>query len=299
LTTQLPVECAICGGRDHRVIHRPRLSPGPVVKCRRCGLVYVSPVVHVERLAAGAPGGEGALLDAAEPPGYRERYLAEAPIKRRVYDQLLARLEHAVPGGGALLDVGAYMGLFMQAATQRGWRCAGIEPDRDAWRHAAETLKLDVRCGTLETCPCEPGSFDAVTLLQVLEHVGDPRQELLRIRSLLRLGGVLLVEVPDIACWPARLLGGRHRHFARHHFTFFSPRTLAALLATCGYELIETWHPARLISVSLFEFALRSWHPAWHRAVRSALGKPWLANRTIRVNLGEVLAVLARRAPGA
>ena len=37
------VPCIICGNIENRELFSPRRLPGPVVKCRRCGLIYVNP----------------------------------------------------------------------------------------------------------------------------------------------------------------------------------------------------------------------------------------------------------------
>ena len=290
------VLCTICRTDAAVPLYRPRLSPGPVVRCRRCGLVYVSPVEHAERLAAESVDEKtGQMIDAAETPEYRALYVAETVVKQRLYAEILDRAERAIGHIGTLLDIGSYMGLFLQAAVARGWRARGIEPDRDAWTHATATLGLDVCWGTLATCPQPAESFDAITMLQVLEHVPDPRQTLGEVRALLRPGGALVVEVPNIDCWPVKLLGRRHRHFARHHFTFFGPATLTRLLVESGFDVQSVSYPGRAISVRLFSWGLRSWHPAAHRFAAPVLGSRWLRDRVLRLNLGEVLSICARR----
>jgi len=259
-------------------------------------LIYVNPVERTERLAsAEAHSGNGQLLDAAETSDYRALYLAEASIKTRLYDEILDRIERVAGSRGTLLDVGSYMGLFMKAAVARGWRCRGVEPDRDAWSHAVSTLGLDVCWGTLDTCALSPRSFDAITMLQVLEHLPDPRATLRQVRELLRSGGLLVVEVPNIDCWPVKLLGRRHRHFAKHHFTFFGPRTLSVLFRDCGYEVVSSTYPPRHISVRLLDFALRSWHPGLHRPSAALFRLAGLQEKVLTLNLHEVLSICARR----
>lgn len=304
MTTRSPrtVLCTICRTDDAAFLYRPRLSPGPVVRCRRCGLVYVSPVEHVERLADETINeATGQLIDAAETPEYRALYLAEAAVKQQLYGEILDRLERAVGRTGELLDIGSYMGLFLQAAVARGWRGRGIEPDRDAWSHATATLGLDVCWGTLATCPQPAGACDAITMLQVLEHVPDPRQTLADVRALLRPGGALVVEVPNIDCWPVRLIGARHRHFAKHHFTFFGLPTLSRLLEESGFDVQSASYPVRQISLRLFGWGLQSWHPGAARLAGPVLGSRLLRDRVLRLNFGEVLSICARRttaAPG-
>ena len=266
-----------------------------MVRCRRCGLVYVSPVAHIERLAGTNPDQEtGQLLDVAETPAYRALYLAESEVKARLHQETLDTLAQVIDPPGSLLDVGSYMGLFLKSAVARGWRGRGIEPDRDAWEHSTATLGLDVAWGTLATCPQPKGAFDAVTMLQVLEHVPDPRQTVMDARGLLRRSGALMVEVPNVDCWPVRALGRRHRHFAKHHFTFFSARTLTRLLEDCGFEIVSIKYPARQISMRLLAWGLESWHPGLAKLTGPVLRAEAARNRVLRLNLREVLSVCAR-----
>ncbi len=230
----------------------------------------------------------------AETPAYRALYLVESEVKARVHRETLDNLGQVIDPPGKLLDVGSDMGLFLKSAVARGWSGRGIEPDRDAWEHPMSTLGLDVSWGTLATCPQSKGAFDAVTMLQVLEHVPDPRQTVAGVRGLLRQGGALMVEVPNVDCWAVRVLGRRHCHFAKHHFRFFGPRTLTRLLDDCGFEVVSIGYPARQISMRLLAWGLESWHPRPAKLAGPVLRAGAIRNRVLRLNLREVVSVCAR-----
>ena len=71
----------------------------------------------------------------------------------------------------------------------------------------------------------------------MLEHLDDPRAALERARSWLRPGGVLLVGVPNIATWQARIAGTRWFHLdAPRHRVHFTPPGLEAALTSAGFE---------------------------------------------------------------
>jgi SAM-dependent methyltransferase len=256
--------------------------------------VFINPIEHPEFLASQNGDTGQDLIDAAESPAYQGLYLAEAEVKRKLYNKALDRLESANGGSGTLLDVGSYMGLFMREARGRGWKCKGIEPDRSPWEYSVQTLGLDASHGTLNTCSFPAESFDAVTMLQVLEHVAEPRQTLLQVRQLLRRGGTLLVEVPNIDCQIFRVLGKRHRHFARHHFMFFTPDTLSDLLRQCGFNVIDIVFPVRLISLRLLSFGLSNWYPKIHRLSAPILDSALLRDRVLSLDLHEVVSICAR-----
>jgi 2-polyprenyl-3-methyl-5-hydroxy-6-metoxy-1,4-benzoquinol methylase len=285
------IVCNLCGQDNAKLLYRPRLSPGPVVCCQTCGLLYVNPIEDPERLAGND---HDKITDLVEPRLYKQFYLAEAEVKRNLYMDILGRIESVTGRAGTLLDVGSYLGLFMQAAESRGWRCKGIEPERDAWQYAVQELKLDVCLGTLRTCTFAPHSFDAIILLQVLEHVLDPRQTLEQIHGLLRPNGVLLVEVPNINCLSFRILGKRHRHFAEHHFTFFSAKTLTALLSQCGFRVVGACFPRRVISIRLLSFGLRMWYPSVYKLMAPIFSITPLQNSVLSLNLREVVSICAQ-----
>jgi 2-polyprenyl-3-methyl-5-hydroxy-6-metoxy-1,4-benzoquinol methylase len=71
---------------------------------------------------------------------------------------------------GRVLDLGAGIGAFLNAMKQRGWEITGIEPDAGARQQARHLFGIDLReTGFLNELPA--GSFDAITLWHVLEHV--------------------------------------------------------------------------------------------------------------------------------
>ena len=287
----MQIVCNLCGQDNAKLLYRPRLSPGPVVCCHNCGLRYVNPIENPERLAGDD---HGKITAPVEPRLYKQVYLAETEVKHKLYMEILGRIESVTGRIGTLLDVGAYMGFFMQAAESRGWRCKGIEPERDARQFAVQELGLDVCLGTLSTCTFAPQSFDAITLLQVLEHVLDPRQTLEQIHGLLRPNGVLLVEVPNINCLSFRILGKRHRHFAEHHFTFFTAKTLTALLSQCDFRVVSVSFPSRVTSIRLLSFGLSMWHPSLYKLVAPILSIKSLQNSVLSFNLREVVSICAQ-----
>jgi predicted SAM-dependent methyltransferase len=73
----------------------------------------------------------------------------------------------------------------------------------------------------LETVSLE-GKFDAITAWDVLEHVPHPRAFLSACRSLLRPGGFLFLNVPDLDSWEGELLGRRWPLLLPEHLNYFN-----------------------------------------------------------------------------
>jgi 2-polyprenyl-6-hydroxyphenyl methylase / 3-demethylubiquinone-9 3-methyltransferase len=101
--------------------------------------------------------------------------------------------------GLAVLDVGCGAGLFAEPLARLGADVLGIDPAPAtigvARRHAEETgAKLSYRVATLEELAAEPGRFDVVTAMEVVEHVADPARFVAGAASLINPGGLFLAS---------------------------------------------------------------------------------------------------------
>jgi SAM-dependent methyltransferase len=111
----------------------------------------------------------------------------------------------------------------------------GLELDAEAARQAARR-GFNVRQGDLVDTDFPPESFDLIRMGHVIEHVRDPIATLRRARELLRPGGTLFGETPNIDCWDFRLFGRYWGalHFPRH-IALFSPETIRRACEETGF----------------------------------------------------------------
>jgi 2-polyprenyl-6-hydroxyphenyl methylase / 3-demethylubiquinone-9 3-methyltransferase len=152
--------------------------------------------------------------------------------------------------GAAVLDVGCGGGLLSEAMARAGAEVVAIdladELVKVARLHGLESgVKVDYRVQSVEALAAErPGSFDAVTCMEMLEHVPDPGAILQACATLLRPGGLLFMSTLNRtpaafalaivgAEYIARLLPtGTHRYSE-----FIKPSELAGWLRAAGMEL--------------------------------------------------------------
>jgi hypothetical protein len=162
---------------DAQAVKRPDSRYGRVwdlSRCDRCGHTFADP--------CPAPEFVEALYARLEDPAYDE----EAAGRTRNFARLLRRLEKIRPGRGTLCDVGAATGILMDLARRRGWTVEGVEPS--GWAVAAARAKygLAVRQGIIETAEFPAGSFDAVTMVDLIEHTARPRAAVVRAAEVLK-----------------------------------------------------------------------------------------------------------------
>ena len=157
----------------------------------------------------------------------------------------VATLRHAESGGARLLDIGCSSGALLQSARRHGFAAEGVEPATQAAEYARST-GLTVFQGYLEDACYPAASFDAVTLMEVIEHLPDPHALLKEAWRVLKPNGVLIVGTGNGASWTVQLVGARwgYLHVAQHggHISFFNPDSLGSLAKQCGFlvERIET-----------------------------------------------------------
>lgn len=90
----------------------------------------------------------------------------------------------------------------------------------------------------MDRLPEQAGQFDGVIAMHVLEHDDDATALLRRIAAMVRPGGTVVIEVPNVACVWARIFGKYwDAWYLPYHRTHFSRASLEAQLAAGGLEV--------------------------------------------------------------
>jgi len=139
---------------------------------------------------------------------------------------------------GSLLDIGCGPGFFLKLASDEGYAVSGIELSQWASEYAKKHFSLNVITGELKDAGFAPDTFDIITLWHILEHVTDPAKFLLEVNRLLKMDGLLVVEVPNIQSAAAKLAGTSWELMApKEHFFYYNLHTISQLLQTTGFTI--------------------------------------------------------------
>jgi SAM-dependent methyltransferase len=246
-----PTSCAICGTAGNaEELYVATLTPGAftaaifsarrlpdrvhyrMVRCRWCGLVRSDPVLGADDVAQ--------LYRAST-----FEYGDELDGLRATYRRALARVAELVPERAGLLDIGTGSGFVLELAQDSGWTgLRGVEPSEDAIAKARPDIRPMISQDVMRPGSFEPGSFGAVTMFQVLDHMPDPLALLDECRRVVRPGGVVMAFNHNVTAWSARLLGKRSPIVDVEHTYLYSPGTIRLLFDRAGFE-VESVKPVR------------------------------------------------------
>jgi SAM-dependent methyltransferase len=214
-----PAACPVCGGRGFEVLcdartlaeeqqraerfHRARLSRSragelaerasfthayatDLVVCSGCGLLLRSPRPRAEDV-------EQAYTE--------ERYPAERVEELRAAQ--VASFREKLPvlrdlgGAGTVVEIGSFLGGFLEVARSEGWDALGVDPGRQV-AERCRMRGLRVVEATLEDFAARGGAApcDCVAIWNTFDQLPEPRRALEAAARLLRPGGILALRVP-------------------------------------------------------------------------------------------------------
>ena len=135
------------------------------------------------------------------------------------------------------LDIGCSTGFVVEAAREQGWHAAGIDLNPSAVEFGRRR-GLDLRAVALEDAGCDPGTLDAVSLFDVIEHLLAPSAVIAAAARLLKPNGIVFAYVPNYDS-ASRLLMGKEAHFIwpTHHLNYYTPATVSDLMRHHGLEV--------------------------------------------------------------
>lgn len=264
-------------------------SPGygqhaQIVQCRHCGHVYANPSWPAEAILQA--------YTAVEDHTYVEERLGRELTFQK---HLQAMEKFTGPGNGRdLLDVGAYIGVFVEVAAAQGWCAYGIEPSSWAAQIAQER-DLHVIHGTLDTPELQNQRFDVITMWDVIEHLSNPARETAKAYRLLRPGGWLVVHTMDIDSVAARLMGARWPWLMDMHIQYFSQKSLARLLENNGFTVVWSGTQGRYLRLNYLASRLRGLNRYLGAVAEKVIHGLRLGGTAVPVNFGDLFTMYARR----
>lgn len=237
--------CNLCGAGAFTVLtHRDRYGyPAQAHGCRRCGLVFLNPVMTAEAYRYFYTAVYRLLVSA-----YHGRLISAKTIQAEQRQYAVERAELLAPylSGGrfhTLLDVGGSTGVVAQYLAQTfNLQATVVDPApleiEEARRRGLETIT-----GLVEDVAFHDRRFDAVTVCQTVDHLLDIAGALRTIRTLLKTNGMLFIDIVDLRAAYLRHWSIEESIKIDHPFSLTEP-TMMAYLLRAGFETLRVEYAA-------------------------------------------------------
>jgi 2-polyprenyl-3-methyl-5-hydroxy-6-metoxy-1,4-benzoquinol methylase len=255
-----------------------------IVACDYCGHVFANPRWSDEEIVAAYTAVED------------QTYISERVGRELTFRKHLAEMEqHVGPANGrSLLDVGAYIGVFVEMAQAAGWNAAGVEPSTWA-AEEAQRRGLHIIQGTQAAPDLQGRQFDVITMWDVIEHVAEPLAEVQKAHQLLKPSGWLVVHTMDIDSPVARLMGSRWPWLMDMHLHYFSRQSMAYMLAQAGFEVVWSGAQGRYLRLGYLASRLGGLSDPVGHLAEWGIDRLSLAETAVPVNFGDLFTAYARK----
>lgn len=256
----------------------------PLVRCRRCSMQYVNPRTPSELVLTGY----ASAVD--------EAFVSQSAGREETFRRCLKTLQSVWrKPPGSLLDIGTANGSFLKVARDAGWTVSGCEPNRWLCEWCERNYGIRVNPGTLFEASYAPGSFDVITLWDVLEHTPDPRAVLQECERLLAPGGLVAVNYPDIGSLAARIMARRWVFLISVHHYYFDRHTIKALLEVVGLAPVLMRPHIQRLSLDYIFTRAEPLTGAVARGLRALTRNLGLGNQLVPYWVGQTLVIAQRK----
>ena len=260
------VNCRVCGSSNTTFLCETHNEHGAVAilthyRCSTCGSVFVGNNINREELVEAY-----ATLDSKE-------YYAEIENEnRRKMLAAVDRLKELIPESASIIDIGAGSGLFVKKLYDAGFGDVSAHEipgeDLSNIKNMARGIYQDFDYRSIP-----PDTFDAVVLLDVVEHVTEPKYLIETCSTILKSNGVIYFHTPVVtrvdrlmhSVQKLPMIGKIGKIWQRgrtsiFHLENYTPKSIMCLLEQAGFGNIVlevrnelSWPVKRYIKTYLLE----------------------------------------------
>ena len=233
--------CDFCGSNSLVFAYQPEGSARglKVHVCHHCGLVQSTPRIdRTEKRHEAAVSGGADWGNVRYGKGFRTQAAMDALARHACFEDHIA-----------LLDVGSNRGRFAAAFLEAAPKAeiTAVEPDERYAGSSAGLPRTTLIRARIEDTALADARFDIVHSCHTIEHLAHPFASLKDHARVLKPGGLLVLDAPNIA-----LIGGDdilEEWFIDKHLYHFSETTLTRMVEAAGFTILERPDPGDRINL--------------------------------------------------
>lgn len=233
-------KCIIC--KQERSSFFKNFGKWRLFKCENDGLIFVHPKPTRKELWAFYNSGEY-FHSKIRKFGYSD-YLREKKVLNLNNKNILQKIKYFLfklnptpesDNPYRLLDIGAAYGFFLEIARAENFEIYGNDISEEAVSHA-RARGLNMSLGSTKDQNYLPDFFDVVTILGVIEHFEDPKEEMAEAVRVLKPGGLMVILASDMSQFM-----GHGAIKPPEHLYYFSRKNFSQFLSLYNFKIIRTY----------------------------------------------------------
>ena len=219
------MSCRICGEESFK--ERVKLERCTYVECTNCHLVYQQELPSLEAVNNIYDTNDGGYFqDDYKGVDYsvgedwiRGSAIFQISILKQYYKNQLSK--------ATILDFGAGTGVLLHELKKVGATVEGIELSRWACQYGEKNFGVKMHDGDLFSLSIPENKFDIIIMSHVIEHLPNPVEVVLKLKSWLKPGGILMIATPNVESTGEYLFKSKWLYYIpNEHLQLFSPHSI-------------------------------------------------------------------------
>lgn len=221
------IRCCVCNNTDtKRFSFKYQKKDFSVVECGNCSFIFI-PQYLSKKISYDDYKGEDVLEQVRKGDNWLK-------IQRHL---LRFKFISKYQPDGHLFDLGTGWGHFLYTGKQLGYKVHGIEVSELPYKYATNELKLPVEHINFFNMEIKNQEYDLITMWDVLEHIPDADEVIKRCNYMLKEGGYVILQVPEIDSFIAKILKDKWNMIGIGHANYFSKKTIIKLFENYGFKV--------------------------------------------------------------
>jgi 2-polyprenyl-3-methyl-5-hydroxy-6-metoxy-1,4-benzoquinol methylase/Zn ribbon nucleic-acid-binding protein len=224
------VDCPLCNSKNYKKFW---VKDGfHYIKCQECEFVYLNPRLNKKSLFEFYNGPWVKVYNS-------RKFYSKNEVVEKNNNRNLMEIKSIIKNG-KLLEIGCGDGHFLQLARDKdNFEVFGVELDPETSQYARTKRGLiNVKTEAFENIKYPENFFDVVYMNDVLEHLQNPLQIMEECYKILKEGGLIVINVPNVDGLVYKFVGEKHTCvFGFEHLNFFSDKTLSSILTKIGFDV--------------------------------------------------------------
>ncbi|MCK9613996.1 MAG: class I SAM-dependent methyltransferase [Candidatus Omnitrophica bacterium] len=236
------LNCPVCENKNWSKVYHINLWD--IEECGKCGFAKINPLPSRDNRQLCYSKEEVVARNAKKKSFSRDlsramkRFFSKI-TKRNKSEIFYNKLRKHLSPQAKILDIGCGDGSFLRLAKGQ-FSCAGIEISEYLASLARTIDGADIKWGNFLDTEFKGETYDAITLISLLEHLDDPFSALKKCFNLLNKNGILLLKTVNYGCLNRKIKKEKWTGFRPpDHVVYFSPHNLSRILEGAGFSKIK------------------------------------------------------------